>query len=387
MNSTKILVVDDEPDVELLIRQKFAKQIKAKEIEFVFVSNGAEALKALYQDHEIHIILTDINMPEMDGLMLLSHLPDLQRIFKAVIISAYGDMSNIRKAMNRGASDFITKPIDFKDLEITILNAIEQCTTLQKAMEAQETLSTLERELAIANHIQQAIIPHHFNPFPRVHSFEIYGTMIPAAQVGGDFFDFFALDEDRLGFIIADVSGKGIPASIFMAMSRAIIRGTAFKATSPKECFAEANYLLCMDNEACMFVTAFYGVYHISSGLIECVNAGHNPPILLQADGTQTKITPNQGIPLGIMANDNYRNYQLTLHAGDCLILYTDGIVEARNAQQNDYGEKRFSQSISNWTPGPLPTLTTHLLDQLAQFTQGTRPFDDVALFCIKRLE
>lgn len=387
MNPTKILVVDDETDIELLIRQKFAKQIKAKEIEFVFVSNGAEALKALYQDQQIHIILTDINMPEMDGLMLLSHLPELQRIFKAVIISAYGDMSNIRKAMNRGASDFITKPIDFKDLEITILNSVEQCLALQKAMEAQELLSNLEKELAIANHIQQSIIPHHFNPFPTTHSFEIYGTMIPATQVGGDFFDFFILDEDRLGFIIADVSGKGIPAAIFMAMSRAIIRGTAFKAKSPKECFEEANYLLCMDNEACMFVTAFYGIYHISSSLIECVNAGHNPPILLQSNGIQTKITPNQGIPLGIMPNDHYCNDQFTLHKGDCLILYTDGIVEARNPQQDDYGYERFSRSISNWVPGQLPTLTAHLLNQLGQFTQGTRPFDDIALFCIRHLE
>ena len=193
MATTKILVVDDEPDIELLIQQKFAKQLKTKEIEFVFASNGSEALKALYQDPEIHVILTDINMPEMDGLVLLSHLQDLNRIFKAVIISAYGDMSNIRKAMTRGATDFITKPIDFKDLEVTIFNAIEQCITLKKSLEAQKLLSDLEKELEIASNIQQSVIPHHFDPFPSNHTFEIYGTMIPAKQIGGISLIFFLL--------------------------------------------------------------------------------------------------------------------------------------------------------------------------------------------------
>ena len=185
---TKILVVDDEEDVELLIRQKFSKQLKSKELEFIFASNGIEALQTLFKDPEINIILADINMPEMDGLTLLSHLPELKRIFKAIIISAYGDMSNIRKAMNNGACDFITKPIDFKDLEITITNAIEQYTSSQRALEAENRLSDIERELHIAYTIQQSIIPHEFSPFPDNSNFSLLGKMIPAKEVGGDFF-------------------------------------------------------------------------------------------------------------------------------------------------------------------------------------------------------
>lgn len=390
MAITKILVVDDEPDIELLIRQKFAKQLKTKEIEFVFASNGTEALKALYRDPEIHVILTDINMPEMDGLTLLSHLQDLSRIFKAVIISAYGDMSNIRKAMSRGASDFITKPIDFKDLEVTIFNAIDQCLTLKKAVEAQQALDDIEKELAIAGNIQRSIIPHRFDPFPDNHSFEIYGEMVPAKYVGGDFFDFFPLDEERLGFVIADVSGKGVPAAFFMAMSRVIIRGIAQRTSSPEQCLEEANRILSSDNEECMYVTAFYGVYYIQSGLIECANAGHPPPYLLKADGTKTMIARNEGVPLGIPGDSfpktPFIKRQLTLDKGDCLILYTDGMIESRNPQEELYGEERFAQDISDWTPGPLPTLTAHLLNRLAQFTQGTTNTDDVALLCLKRL-
>lgn len=384
---TKILVVDDEPDVELLIKQKFAKQLKSKELEFVFASNGSEALKTLHQDKDINIILTDINMPEMDGLVLLSHLPELKRLFKAVIISAYGDMSNIRKAMNRGACDFITKPIDFKDLEITIFNAIEQYLTLKRAMEAQTLLSDIERELTIAHSIQQSIIPHHFKPFSENNDFEILGTMIPAKQVGGDFFDFFLVSQDRLGFVIADVSGKGIPAALFMAMSRAVIRTLAQNSVSPQDCLKEANRVLCLDNETCMFVTAFYGILDVTTGKIECSNAGHNPPLLLSPDGTMQEIARYEGIPLGISEQSTYTQHTLKLKKDECLILYTDGITEAMNSQLQLYGEERFEESLKNAPKGSnLFTLITHILDDLHRFTAGALQSDDITLFCLKQL-
>ncbi|MCE2982158.1 MAG: SpoIIE family protein phosphatase [Parachlamydia sp.] len=375
----KILVVDDEPDVELLIRQRFAKQLKSKELEFIFASNGTEALKTLHQDKEIHVILTDINMPEMDGLVLLSHLPELKRIFKAVIISAYGDMSNIRKAMNRGACDFITKPIDFNDLEITIFNAIEQCITLKKAVEAQAVLSDLEKELIIAANIQQASIPH-LVPFPTSRSFEIMGQMIPAKHVGGDFYDFFKIDSERLGFLIADVSGKGIPAALFMSMSRAIIRTVAQVASSPQECLIEANRILCLDNDACMFVTAFYGIFNIHTGEVECANAGHNPPIILRSAGEIELVMRNQGIPLGVSETSAYQLYHLNLNPNECMILYTDGITEAMNSHHELYTEERFIESIRRWKSGPLITLIDHILSDLNQFTDGASHSDDVTL-------
>ncbi len=384
---TKILVVDDEPDIELLIRQKFAKQLKTKELEFIFASNGSEALKTLHQDKDISIILTDINMPEMDGLVLLSHLPELKRIFRAVIISAYGDMSNIRKAMNRGASDFITKPIDFKDLEITIFNSIEQYLILKKAMEAQTMLSDLEKELAIANSIQQSIIPHQFKPYPTNDNFEVLGTMIPAKQVGGDFFDFFPLDQNRLGFLIADVSGKGIPAALFMAMSRAVIRTLAQRSISPQECLKEANRILCLDNDTCMFVTAFYGIFDIESGQIECSNAGHNPPYILSTDGSLKEIARYEGIPLGVLEQSTYSQHSFKLNKDDCLVLYTDGIVEAMNPQSQLYTEERFEVSLKKFHKGEsLFMLITHILDDLHHFTAGAIQSDDIALLCLRLL-
>jgi sigma-B regulation protein RsbU (phosphoserine phosphatase) len=288
--------------------------------------------------------------------------------------------------MNRGACDFITKPIDFKDLEITIFNAIEQCLTLKKAMEAQAMLSDLEKELAIAYHIQQSIIPHHFPSLFPTQNFDILGKMIPAQHVGGDFFDFFQLDPDHLGFLIADVSGKGIPAALFMAMARAIIRAVAQKDASPQTCLKEANRILCIDNESCMFVTCFYGILNTKTGIIECANAGHNPPVLLQSDLTLQTIARNEGIPLGVSAQTTYIQHSFQLKKDDYLILYTDGITEAMNTHQNLYTEHRFLQSLKNWHPNTLVSLIDHILDDLSRFTAGAASSDDITLLCLKQL-
>lgn len=382
---TKILVVDDEEDVEILIKQKFAKQVKSKELEFLFASNGIEALKTLYQNQDINIILTDINMPEMDGLTLLSHLPELKRLFKAIIISAYGDMSNIRKAMNRGACDFVTKPIDFNDLEITISNAIDQYTAMKRALEAETKLSDIEKELTIAYKIQQAIIPHNFHPFPENQSFEILGKMIPKKEVGGDFFDFFPLEENKLAFVIADVSGKSISAALFMAMTRAIIRTVSKYSESPEKCLAEANRILCIDNDACMFVTTFYGILEMDTGIIRCANAGHNPPFLLKMDHTLKEIARNEGVPLGVAENTEYTRHSFALEKGDCLILYTDGITEAMNAKKELYTESRFIESLKNWSLGPLSSLINHILEDVEKFTDKTPSADDITMLCFKR--
>lgn len=383
---TKILVVDDEEDVELLIRQKFSKQLKSKELEFIFASNGTEALKILLHSQDINIILTDINMPEMDGLTLLSHLHELKRIYKAIIISAYGDMSNIRKAMNNGACDFITKPIDFHDLEITIFNAIEQYTSLKRALEVENKLSDIEKELSIAYTIQQSIIPHQFTPFPNNHNFQIFGKMIPVKEVGGDFFDFFPLDTNHLAFVIADVSGKSISGALFMAMTRALIRTLSLHAKTPVDCLTQTNRILCTNNDTCMFVTTFYGVLNIDTGEIQCANAGHNPPFLLKANKEIISIARNEGIPLGVSEDTVYTQHTLQLQKNDCLVLYTDGITEAMNSKKELYTEDRFIECLKNCSLDSLETLANQILESIELFIQDEPIADDITFLCIKQL-
>ena len=224
----KILSVDDELDLEILLTQYFRRKIKKGEYEFHFAHNGLEALQMLLAMPDFDVILSDINMPEMDGLTLLTKINEMRNpALKCIMVSAYGDMENIRSAMNQGAFDFTTKPINLEDLERTIEKAAEQIAFIKQAQREHTQLESIQNDLHVAQEIQQTILPKTFPPFPELKSFDLYAYMNAAKYVGGDFYDFFRIDQDRLGFVIADVSGKGVPAAIFMAISRTVIRAIA----------------------------------------------------------------------------------------------------------------------------------------------------------------
>ena len=160
----KILVVDDEPDLEPLMLQRMRRQIRGGRYQFVFAGNGVEALQRLNEDASIDMVLSDINMPQMDGLTLLDQIPEVSPNIRAVIISAYGDMKNIRTAMNRGAFDFVTKPVDFEDLQVTIDRTLRHLDEWREAVSSHDKLVALENELDIASKIQQSILPGRHRP-------------------------------------------------------------------------------------------------------------------------------------------------------------------------------------------------------------------------------
>src|SRR3989304_8556341 len=196
MQLAKIVVVDEEPDLRHLILQKFRGKIKAKEYEFLFAGDGSEALTVIGNNDSINLVLTDINMPIMDGLTLLLKINELSnRLLRSVIVSAYGDMENIRTAMNRGAYDFITKPIDLKDLELTIEKSLKEIEEYKIVLSAHDKLIAFKEELDIATTIQTSILPKTFPAFPDRKEFDIYAKMIPAKEVGGDLYDFFLIDK------------------------------------------------------------------------------------------------------------------------------------------------------------------------------------------------
>ena len=255
----KILVVDDEPDLEHLVRQRMRRDVRAGHYEFVFAYNGVEALEVLNADPDIDMVLSDINMPRMDGLTLLEQMPQVDPDLRAVIVSAYGDMKNIRTAMNRGAFDFVTKPIDFQDLRVTIERTLEHLKLWREAVASRDKLVALQNELRVAHEMQQSILP---KTFPDKPGYQLFGNMEPARQVGGDFFDIINLENDCVGLAIADVSDKGVPAALFMMSSRTLMKGAAIGRSSPAEVLSEVNNLLQEDNDAAMFVTVFYAEYN-----------------------------------------------------------------------------------------------------------------------------
>lgn len=344
----KILVVDDEPDVEPLVLQRMRRNIRAGRYQFVFARNGLEALEQLQQDETIEMVLSDINMPRMDGLTLLEQIPLVDPNIRAVIISAYGDMQNIRTAMNRGAFDFVTKPLDFEDLKVTIDRTLRHMAEWREALASRDKLVALQRELDVARKMQQAILP---TQFPECPEYQIFGNMEPARSVGGDFFDVMHLENGRIGLAIADVSDKGIPAALFMMSTRTLLKGAAIGRREPGQVLGEVNNLLNEDNKAAMFVTTCYAVYDPAAGTFSYANGGHNPPLVVHADGTSELLPLTGGIALGLVPDLEYQQDSVTLSPGDTVVLYTDGVTEAMNGEREEFGIERLRETFAGARP------------------------------------
>lgn len=386
MMTAKILVVDDEPDLELLIRQKFRRQIREGEYEFFFASNGIEALGILKTNRAIDMVLTDINMPMMDGLTLLVKIKELNLLLKAVIVSAYGDLDNIRTAMNRGAFDFLTKPIDFQDLEITIQKTFELITELKRAFHEHDQLVAIHHELDFARDIQRSILPSRFPPFPDRKEIELHANMIPAREVGGDFYDFFFIAPDRLALVIADVSGKGVPAALFMMISRTLLKAQAFIRPQPDLCLHAVNNLLHADNKADMFVTLFYGVLNTRTGELTYSNGGHNPPCLIQANGRVEAFEKIGGMALGIFSDRPYRAKTIQLKPGDSVFLYTDGITEAENDRNEFFTDARLLSTLQRLATVSTQQILEGVIEEVKAFASGAPQSDDITALAVRFL-
>lgn len=384
----KILIVDDESDLEFLINAKFKKAIKDGEFEFHFALNGAEALKLLDADPNLNIILTDLNMPIMDGLTLLQKLPGLKRTYKAVVVSAYGDISNIRSAMNSGASDFIMKPINFDDFKATIVKMVDEYKTLNTAILAETNLKQIKMELEIAKSIQESLLPPNFMPF-QDREIDLAGRMIPAALVGGDFFDFFPMGKHKLALVIADVSGKNISACLYMAITRSLIKAFSNEFTSSQDIIQKVDHYLSADNSYCMFVTTFYATLDVETGYLCCCNAGHNKPLILHKDGSITNIPLKASRPLGVenevnSSDTNFEEINLQLGPGDCLFLYTDGVTDAQNIEGEMYGEQRLKNILSKQCKEKCPTLVKEVVNDIQIFSSGAIQYDDITMLAIR---
>ena len=384
----KILSVDDENDLELLLTQYFRRKIRKGEYEFSFAHNGLEALTMLLKNKDYDIILSDINMPEMDGLTLLTKINEMQNpALKCIMVSAYGDMGNIRQAMNNGAFDFATKPIDLDDLSVTIEKAIEQIQYIKTMQQEHNQLESIKGDLAVAREIQQAILPRIFPPFPEnVGELDIAASMNAAKDVGGDFYDFFRIDDDRIGFVIADVSGKGVPAAIFMAVSRTLIRATGIRGVLPSECITYSNGLLAKESANYMFVTVFYGIYNIKTGEVTYTNAGHNPPYLMKADGRIEQLPMSKDLVVGALDDFQFSEEALQLEHGDTLLLYTDGVTEAINVNNEEFGEKRLEDTLKEVTQQSCQQIINAVKTNVSDFAGEAEQSDDITMLAIKRL-
>lgn len=383
---TKILIVDDEPDVEVLMKQRFRRQIRENKFELFFAQNGLLALEQLDKDPGIRLVISDINMPEMDGLTLLRNINEKFPAVIPIIVSAYGDMNNIRAAMNLGAFDFVTKPINFDDLNVTIDKTLMHIQNLIQAQKTRSRLDGILHELNVANEIQQSILPRNFISDSNI---EMFAKMAAAKEIGGDFYDFFWLDDDKtkLGIVIADVSGKGVPAALFMTVSRTLIRAHAYNhLESPGACLTKVNEALHKDNTNVMFVTTFYAILDINTGSLTYTNAGHNPPYIIRKDANVESMSKLHGMALAVMEDLVYKEDHITLNPGDTLFLYTDGVTEAENVQGTLFGNEKLASSLDQYRNLAASELINTIRSDIVAYANGHPQSDDITMLAIRFL-
>ena len=374
----KILVVDDEPDLEPLILQRFRRQIRSGEMQFLFAHDGEEAIAKLHSDPDIEVVLSDINMPVMDGLTLLAHLNEMPRLLKTVMVSAYNDMTNLRVAMNRGAYDFVTKPIDFEDLEATVRKTWRELEMLREARHTRLQLNEIHAELGVAAKIQQLLLPQ---PLSTRNGLDVAAVMLPARQVSGDFYDFFPVSENQFGFVIGDVAGKGIPAAIFMAVARTVLRSTALHGALPDECLAAVNRVLVPQGRGEMYVTLFYGILDVDSGVLRWSVGGHAAPWLIPAKGTPKQLEGPRGFMVGMFDDAPFDLTETALEPGDTILVHTDGVTDAENPQGEMFGKARLAQLIRGIVaPASVPGVAERIVDAVRSFTLEAPQADDITL-------
>ena len=380
----KILVVDDEPDLEPLVLQRMRRRIRSGQYTFLFAQNGVEALERLREEEDVDMVISDINMPQMDGLTLLEQIPKVDPNVRSIIISAYGDMKNIRTAMNRGAFDFVTKPLDFDDLQLTIDRTLAHLVEWREALSSRDRLVSLENELNVASKIQSSILP---TEFPDGQDYAVFASMEPAKEVGGDFYDVIHLGPDRVGIAIADVSDKGVPAALFMMSSRTLLKGSAIGNFEPGDVLREVNDLLCEGNDAMMFVTLLYAVYNINTGKLTYANGGHTQPYVRRANGETVALPVTGGIALGVLDGLEYAQDTFMVEPGDTVFLYSDGVSEAMNAAGEEYGVDRMCEVLVNNPTRDPQEINEAIFESVRAFAGDTPQSDDITCLTLSRRE
>ncbi|MDD2447162.1 MAG: SpoIIE family protein phosphatase [Tissierellia bacterium] len=242
----------------------------------------------------------------------------------------------------------------------------------------------IDAELDIATKIQASMLPSTFPAFPNRSEFDIYASMIPAKEVGGDFYDFFMIDQRHLGLVIADVSGKGVPAALFMMITKTLIKNNAQYGNKPKEIFETVNNQLCEGNEADMFVTAFMGILDIDSRKFTYVNAGHNPPLIKRSDKDYEWLKTKPGFVLAGMEDIPYKQDEIILEPGDTLYMYTDGVTEATNTENQLFSDSRLKDVLNENKDVNLEKLLYNVKKEIDLFVKEAPQFDDITMLAIK---
>ena len=298
------------------------------------------------------------------------------------MISINGDLVGVIQVLNKkGGGAF-----DKRDESLLEALGAHASVALERARltDAYVDKQRIEEALKLARDIQMSILPQRFPAFPGRDEFEIFAAIEPAKEVGGDFYDFFFVDRDNLCFCIGDVSGKGIPASLFMAVTKTLIKAKTSRGMYPDEILSDVNQELCVDNDAAMFVTIFCGILNTRTGEVLYCNGGHNPPYIFSSGRAVEALDDNTGMALGVYEAASFSTRALTLNPGDGIFLYTDGVTEAMDIKGNFYTDDRLKRLLENQKGLPIEDRLRITLSDLKSFSSGAPPTDDITLLGIR---
>lgn len=266
---------------------------------------------------------------------------------------------------------------NFQVMEQSLKEYIKNLTETTAAKER------IQSELRVATQIQASLLPRIFPPFPEHSEFEIYASMVPAKEVGGDFYDFFFINDTNLCFLIADVSDKGVPAALYMMVAKTLLKTEGQRLGEPDKMLASVNNILAADNDSCMFTTVFCAILDITNGKIRFANAGHNPPLIIDSQGV-CYLSPKPGLMLGAMTDTVFVTEHLMLKSEDILFLYTDGVTEAKNPEDTLYGEERLLKALQTAPRENLTNMIQYIRSEVAHHANGAPQSDDITMLAIK---
>ncbi len=384
--TARILVVDDNPDNREVLGRRLQRLGHA---DIAYAADGLEA-HAIIRAARVDLVLLDVMMPRMDGVALLELLRAEQRLeaTPVIMISAASEIETVVRCIELGAEDYLPKPFNPVILRARVTSVLEK-RALRAAVRAQ--LAALERDLAQARAQQLSMVPTEFPSVAAGDRVTVHAAMHPAREIGGDLYDCFELAPGTLCVAVGDVSGKGMPAALFMARARSLLRATALQVVElagrlpgPAEVADLVNRELCRNNPGSMFITLFLGFLDVASGRLDFVNAGHVRPFLLGAGGAVGEIACPAGLPLGIMEEVAQRTTTVALAPGDGLAVITDGLPEMLNGADTFYTLPRVLADMEELVAADPKTLIDELCSRVFRFA-GTAPqADDVTALALR---
>jgi len=382
----RILVVDDNDDN----RYTFTRYLERSGYRDITTANDGEEAIARLKADAFDLVLLDVMMPKVDGYQVLSWLKNQPRLreLPVIMISALDEMGSVVRCIELGAVDYLLKPFNPVLLRARLGPTLEM---KQLRDQVNAHLARLESELEAARKLQIGMVPHVFPPPSAEWPIDLFAMMEPAREVGGDLYDFFTVADGRLCFLIGDVSGKGMPAALFMARTKGLIRiATELMRSadggpaSPAEIIGRVNRDLSENNDDVMFVTLFFAMLDPATGEVAFCNAGHNSPYLLKRDQL-AEIREPRGIILGVRPDAVYRTGRLMLSPGETIFLFTDGVTEANDPTEELFSEPRLKAVLQRVSGRSSADVVEAVGAELRRFVGTAQPWDDITMLAVRR--